>query len=205
MEKLIVIGAGGHCKSVVDSLDREQYELCGFVDNYKVGSHLGKPILGAKIEEIPNYWDYRYFVAIGDARIRQMWYNRVQELELQLINIVDPTALVSPTAQMGVGNFVGKFAVINADSRIGDNNIINTKGLVEHECVVGNHTHISTNASVNGNVIVEDGVFVGSGSTIIGQKRLGSFSVIGAGATVITDVTPETTVVGVPARPIKRG
>lgn len=204
MEKLIVIGAGGHSKSVVDSIDPKKMKLCGFVDENKTGSHLGKPIYSADITRIPDYQSYKYFIAIGDVQARTLWYTRLQALSLELVNIIDATAVVSSTATMGVGNFVGKMAVINADAHIGNNNVINTKALVEHECKVGNHTHLSTNSVINGNVVVEDGVFLGSSSVCIGQLTVGGYAVVGAGSVVIRDVPANATVVGVPARVIKR-
>ena len=35
MEKLIIIGAGGYAKSVLDSVDYFNYEMVGFLDEYK--------------------------------------------------------------------------------------------------------------------------------------------------------------------------
>lgn len=203
MENLILIGAGGHSKSVADSVDPKKYTLCGFVDEFKTGTHLGKPIF-SRIQAIPDYKNHKYFIAIGDNRIRRGWYERLQALSLETVNIIDASAIISPSATLGTGNFVGKLAIINADAHIGSNNVINTKALIEHECRVGSHAHISTNATINGNVMVEDGVFLGSGSTVIGQKRLGSYAVIGAGSTVIQDIPPYVTAVGVPTRIIKR-
>ena len=205
MEKLILIGAGGHSKSVADSIDSEKYFLCGFVDENKTGTHMGKPIFGSRIEDVEDYRSYRYFVSIGDIYAREQWYKQILALGLGTVNIIDSTALISQSAVLGTGNFVGKLAIINADAQVGDNNVINTKALIEHECTVGNHAHISTNATINGNVIVEDGAFLGSGSTVIGQKCVGRYAVVGAGSTVIRDVPEKSTVVGVPARVIKRG
>jgi len=204
MEKLILIGAGGHSKSVVDSIDTNKYELCGFLDENKTGIHLNLPIFGEKIEDIDNFEQYSYFVAIGGVDSRKIWFERIKRKGLKTINIIDKTSIVSKSAKIGTGNFIGKHAIINANSVIGDNNVINTKALVEHECIVGNHTHLSTNSIINGNVIVRDCVFLGSSSVCNGQLSLGVSAVIGSGSVVITDVEPFTTVVGVPARVIKR-
>ena len=126
MKKLILIGAGGHAKSVADSIDTLKYELCGFIDSNKKGTHLGLPIFGAKLEDIPNYEEYSYFVSIGDVGYRKLWFDRIRERGLRIINIVDSSAVISASAKIGIGNFIGKMAVINADAEIGNNNIINT-------------------------------------------------------------------------------
>ncbi|MCR4678875.1 MAG: acetyltransferase [Lachnospiraceae bacterium] len=204
MERLIMIGAGGHAESVADSIDSSLYKLVGFIDSNKTGEHMGLPILGKDITEVSNYHEYVYFVSIGDVVYRENWFNRLIDLGLSVINIIDKTALISKTATIGVGNFVGKLAIINAGTKVGDNNVINTKALIEHECRIGSHTHLSTNSTINGDVIVEDSVFLGSTAVCNGQLKIGCHSIIGSGSVVIKDVEPWTTVVGTPARVVKR-
>ncbi len=204
MKKLILIGAGGHSKSVADAIQSNVYKLCGFLDENKTGFHMGIPIYGNKIEDIPNYRNYSYFVSIGNVEFREKWYRKLKSLHLNIINIIDPTAVISSTAHIGEGNFIGKFAVINAEAVVGNNNVINTKALVEHECRVGNHTHLSTNSTINGNVVVEDSVFLGSSAVCNGQLVIGRHAIIGSGCVIIKNVEPYTTSVGVPARVVKR-
>lgn len=64
MKKLILIGAGGHAKSVADSINKSEYELCGFIDSNKKGMHMGLPILGTGLEDILNCEKYSYFVLL---------------------------------------------------------------------------------------------------------------------------------------------
>lgn len=203
MEKLIVVGAGGHAKSLADSINPDEYCLAGFIDEKKTGEHFGYPILGNRISDIKDYKSYVYIIGIGDNDSRFKWYKIIKELGLKLVNIIDKTAVVASSASIGEGNFIGKLAVINADSKIGDNNIINTKALIEHECVVGNHNHLSTNSVINGNVEIADRVFIGSSSVCIGQLKVGCGTIVGAGSVVTKDVGEEVTVVGVPAHVIK--
>lgn len=204
MEKLIMIGAGGHAESVADSIDTELYELVGFIDSNKTGSHMGFPILGKEIKDIPNYRSFVYFVSIGDVGYRKLWYEKLVNLQLPIINIIDKTALISRSAAIGVGNFVGKLAIINSGTRVGNNNVINTKALIEHECRIGNHTHLSTNSTINGDVVVEDSVFFGSAAVCNGQLKIGHHAIVGSGSVVIKEVEPWTTVVGTPAKIVKR-
>lgn len=204
MIKLILIGAGGHAKSVVDAIDNSKYELCGFIDENKKGKHLEIPIFGAQIEDITNYKEFSYFVSIGDVYYRKSWFDKIINMDLNVINIIDSSAIISPSAKIGIGNFVGKMSVINANAKIGNNNIINTKSLIEHECIVGNNTHISTNSVINGNVEVEDNVFMGSSSVCNGQLKIGHDTIIGSGTVIIENVPARVTMVGVPARIIKR-
>lgn len=204
MRKIILIGAGGHAKSVADSLDKTKYQLFGFIDGNKAGTHLGLKIFGSQIEDIPDYKEYSYFVSIGNVLYRKQWFEKIIEKGLNIINIIDSSAIIADGVRMGVGNFVGKMAIINADAEIGNNNVINTRALVEHECKVGSHNHLSTNSVINGNVIVGDSVFMGSSSVCNGQLKIGSGAIIGSGSVIIKDVSEAVTVVGVPARVIKR-
>jgi len=202
-KKLVLIGAGGHAKSVVDSIDEDKIELLGFIDENKVGTHFGYEIFGKDFSVVPNYTECYYLVSIGNVEIRKMWYERILGQGLKTLNIIDKTAIISKSAKIGTGNYIGKFAVVNSDSVIGDNNIINTKALIEHECKIGNHTHISTGSIINGNVIVDDGVFFGSCAMTAAQVHLGRYSTIGAGGVVIEDIPAGATAVGVPAKVIK--
>lgn len=206
MEKLIIIGAGGYAKSVLDSVDIFNYEIEGFIDEFsKEKDHLGYPILAPNLEGIQNAEKYVYFIAIGNNMRRKIWYDRLKSKKLRMINVVDRSAIVSPRAMLGTACFIGKLAVVNSKAVVGNNCIINTRALVEHGCTVADHVNVSTNAVLNGDVNVQEGSFVGSCSVTIGQRTIGKWSTIGAGAVVTHDVGDNVTVAGVPAKVIKEG
>ncbi len=204
MKDVIFIGAGEYAESVYDSMNKNEYNLVGFVDEFKKGSHIGKPIIAKDVEDIPNCKDYLYFISIGDTEPRRRIYEKVISKGLKLFNIIDKTALISDSVTIGNGNFIGKFAVINVGSIIGDNNMINSNALIEHHCTIKNHTRIATATVMNGDVEIQDGVYLGSTACCIGQQKIGEFSVIGAGAVVIGNIDRFCTAVGVPAKIIKR-
>lgn len=206
MEKLILIGAGGYAKSVLDSIDYYNYQVVGFIDEIsKKKEHLGYPILAKSLEELDDMHKYFYFISIGNNEKRCKWYNRLVKNSLRLINVVDRSAIVSPRAQIGYGCFIGKLAIVNSGAVVGNDCIINTRALVEHGGVVYNHVNLSTNSVINGDVVVEDGSFIGSCSVTIGQLHIGKWSTVGAGAVVIRNVDDHVTVAGVPARVIRKG
>lgn len=206
MEKLILIGAGGYAKSILDSVDCFNYEVAGFIDEYTdQKEHLGYPILSKGLDCLPYAEKYVYFISIGNNEQRKMWYDRLTENRLRIINIVDRSAIVSSQAILGEGCFVGKMSIINSKAKIGNNCIVNSKALVEHGCFVENHVNISTNTVINGDVRIGEGSFVGSCSVTIGQISIGTWSTVGAGAVVIRNVGDGVTVAGVPAKIIKKG
>lgn len=206
MEKLVLIGAGGYAKSVLDSIDLCKYQMVGFIDEFSTAKeHLGYPILARGLDELPDRDEYVYFIAIGNNRSRKIWFDKLMDKRLRTINIVDKTAIISPYANIGIGCFVGKMAIINSKSIIGNNCIINTKALIEHGCHVSDHVNLSTNSVINGDVEVGEGSFIGSCSVTIGQRSIGCWSTVGAGAVVIHSVGNNITVAGVPAKIIKEG
>ena len=206
MEKLILIGAGGYAKSVIDSVDYFNYDLVGFLDEFsKQEKHLGYPIMADRLDSLKDLKSYVFFVAIGNNKKRKQWFDRLSKQQLRIINVVDKSAIVSPRAKIGNGCFVGKMAVINGGSTVGDNCIINTKSLVEHGCRVCNHVNLSTSAVINGDVYVGEGSFIGSGSITLGQRSIGEWSTVGAGAVVTKNIESNITVAGIPAKEIKKG
>ncbi len=206
MKKIILIGAGGYAKSVLDSIDYSKYEVVGFIDEFsKQKEHLGISIIANSLESIEEKEKYSYFIAIGNNKKRKYWFEKLKLHNLELINVIDKSAIVSKNATIGTGCFIGKFAIVNSKASIGDNTIINTRALVEHGCHVGNHCNLSTNTVINGDVVVGEGSFMGSSSVTIGQLTIGSWSTVGAGAVVIRNVGDNVTVAGIPAKIIKEG
>lgn len=206
MKKLVVIGAGGYAKSVLDSVNRAYYHVQGFIDErLDKTEHLGYPVLAHSLDTLPDREAYCYFIAIGNNEKRKKWYTRLKERRLPLITVVDTSAMVSPQAELGEGCFVGKLAIVNSCAHIGNDCIINTRALIEHGCTVHDHANLSTNTVINGDVEVGCGSFIGSCSVTIGQLRIGNWSTVGAGAVVTHSVGDGVTVAGVPAVEIRKG
>lgn len=204
-KNVILIGAGGYSKSVLDSLNTAEYQMFAFIDERKdLKEHLGFPVIGNDFCDINNKNDYVYFVSIGNNERRKIWFDKLIENKLEIINVIDETAIISKKAEIGIGCFVGKMAIINSCSSIGDNTIINTKSLIEHGCTVGDHVNISTGSIINGDVIVGNGSTLYSGTVVIGQKRVGSWTITGAGTIVTKDLPDNVLAVGVPAKIVKR-
>ena len=206
MDDVIIIGAGGHGKVVLDILVAEgKYRPVGFVDNNPslMDSYVcGLPVLGP-INALPRLRRQRIrhaIVAIGDNRQR-LAQRPVVEIEgYSLVNAVHPTAYVSPRASLGRGVVVAPGARVIVDAQVGDLAVINTSAVVEHECDVGEGAHVCPGAVLAGRVRLGRGAFVGVGAQVIQCRNIGDFAVIGAGAAVIHDVPDHATAVGVPAR-----
>ena len=116
---------------------------------------------------------------------------------------VHPSAVVSPTAQLGGGTVVLPRAVLHTGARVGAHVIVNTGVIVEHDCVLEDGCSISPGACMAGRVSIGRGAFVGVGVTIAPRTRIGDGAVVGAGAVVVSDIPPRVLAVGVPARVVR--
>ncbi len=208
MKKIILIGGGGHCKSVIDAIEsKNEYEITAIIDK---AENIGGTVLGYKIEACDeNIGDYiqagiKYcFISIGstgnpDARIKA--FNFIKKTQLILPDIAHVSSFVSSRSKTGKANFIGAGAIINAGAVIGDNCIINTGAIIEHDCVIGNNVHIATGAVLSGGVVVGDNSHIGSGACIKQYIKIGSETIIGAGAIVVKDIGDKIVAYGNPCK-----
>lgn len=202
-QKLIIIGAGGFAKTVIDSLDHKKYDIKGFIDTFKTGEHQGYPILGESLDIIREPNQYVYFIAIGDPDYRALWMDLLEEKQLSTINVIDRTSIVSERSRLGTCIYIGKMAIVNCDSELEDGVVINTRALVEHGNYISYCTNISTNVVLNGDVSIGIKSFIGSCTVVNGQLKIGNSSIIGSGSVVIRDIPDSVVVAGAPTKFIR--
>lgn len=194
MEKVILIGYGGHAESVVDSIQQlDKYEIVGYTDRAPSKKKILYPYLGDDnmLQELFDKGIKHAVICVGylgESYIRDMLYDKVKKIGYQLPIIVDKTAILSKSSSIGEGSYIGKGAVVNAKSKIGKMCIINTRAVIEHENEIGDFSHVSVNAVLCGNVFVADHVFIGANSTIMQGKNIQSDSIIGAGSVILNHV-----------------
>jgi len=187
MKKIILIGGGGHCKSVIDVIEQEgTYSIAGIIDNQKISGEkiLNYEIIGTDSDLFELRQTYTYaFVTIGQIyshETRSNLFNNLIKIGYELPTIISPRAYVSKYSDIDIGSIVMHHAVINAGSRIGKNCIINTNAIIEHDAIIGSNCHISTASVINGGVVVEENSFVGSNSTTKENSLLKGFNKAGA-------------------------
>ena len=208
MSKLVLIGGGGHCKSVIDAAQRMNYfdEIVITDPKLEKGSY----VLGCLVVGTDDYLDelyhrgYEYaFITIGSVKInllRERMAETVSAFGYKFPIIRDPSAIVSEHTVIGNGTFIGKNAVINAETRIGKHCIINTGAIIEHESIIGDFTHVSVGTVLCGEVRIGKNCMIGSRSTLIQCVNIGDNCLVGAGAVVINDLPKNSIAVGVPAK-----
>lgn len=206
---VIIVGAGGHGKVVLDILRaRGEHRVVGFLD-------ANSDLHGMEISRCPVLGDLNMVgklkakgvagavVAIGDNRVRRSYAQKLAWSGLTLVNAVHPSAVVSPTAVLGENVVVAAGAIVCTEAHVGNSVILNTAATVDHECDIGEGVHIAPGARLAGRVSVGAGAFIGIGASALPCLKVGEDAIVGGGALVHRDVPAGATVVGVPARVIK--
>lgn len=192
MNEIILFGAGGHAKSVWDSIRcLEQPKIAAFIDkshSAKWTNLIAPTILEHDIQCNLSLKGKSYFIAIGDNRLRRQVYDRFDDVFGRFMTILDSTAVVSVESSVADGVFIGKQAIINIDVNIGVGTIINTGAIIEHDVSVGAFSHIGPGAVICGQVIVGANTFVGAGAVILPNITIGDDVIIGAGSIVTKDI-----------------
>lgn len=209
--RAVGLGAGGHAKVLLDALrGNADVHVVGLLDPGRIGlSVLGIPVLGgdellAELAERGVEWGFVAVGSVGDPSIRRQLWDRLVRRGFRPLSIVHPDSTVSPSASLGAGVQILARAVVNADAIVRDNVIVNTGAIVEHDCIIEDHVHIAPGAVLAAGVTVREGTHIGMGAAVLQGVVVGKGSVVGAGAVVVRDVSDEATVVGVPARDLKR-
>lgn len=212
MEKIVIVGCGGHARSVLDAVrSMGTYEIAGFVDRERNEAYqcCGYGIIGtdADLQALYDSGVHNACIGIGymgEGDIRRRLYEELKQKGFALPAVVDATAALAADVRPGEGAFIGKNAVVNTCAAIGRAAIVNSGAIVEHDCAVGDFAHIAVGAVLCGGVTVGDDAFVGANATVVQGIRIGCGAVIGAGAAVIRDIEDRMAAAGVPARALKK-
>lgn len=204
MKSLVLIGGGGHCKSVIEAAESAGYQILGVLD---MPEEVGKEILSTKVigtdDDIPAFVDKAEFVItvgfIKNPAIRIKLYNKVKEAGGKFATVIASTAYVSKYATIGEGTVVMHHAFVNAGARVGCNVILNTFTNIEHDAVISDQCHISTGTMVNGDCKVGKNCFIGSQSVLANGITIGDDIIVGAGSLVRKSISVKGIYSGNPA------
>lgn len=198
---VIVLGAGGHARVVIDGLRRAGFSVIGVCAPELTPGQagpLGVPALGTdSILADFNRDIYQLANGIGSTgkpELRQRIFETKSAQGWRFVTLLHPTAVVGADCQLGEGAQIMAGAVLQPGVRIGRNSIVNTSASVDHDCRLGDHVHVAPGAILSGTVTVGSRSHVGSGSVIIQGISIGEDVVVGAGAVVTRSVASGTRV-----------
>lgn len=218
-KKILLLGAGGHCRSVVDSLlSMSCFDEIGLIDN-NVNILTEKeecdpqdilkecPLIGGD-EDLERLFLKGYTNAfitvgsIGNVTVRRKLYDRLKQIGFHIPNIIDKSSQVSRYAILGEGIYVGKNSVINAGAKIGSCSIINTASVIEHQCEIGEFAHIAPGSVLCGDVKIGANSHIGAGSVLKQGVHIGNGAMIGMGSVVLKDIRDYVTAYGNPCKEV---
>ena len=200
MDKLIVVGSGGHARSCIDVIEQQnKFSIIGIIDKQNNNGNLiaGYSQIGSDTD-LPHLISksINLFIGIGfikSSLVRKEYYERAKNLKYLFPKIISPHSYISDHSNIDEGTIVMHDALINSHCNIEKNCIINSKALIEHDVTVGAHSHISTAAVINGAAVIGKGCFIGSNATVGEGVTIGDESIISAGAYIKNNIPPKTT------------
>lgn len=203
-ESLIIIGAGGHAKVVLDSL------LISGISEPIIFADDNTFLLGKKFQGFDVLCDVnqalvsenRFHVAIGDNLIR----GRIFESGNydNAVSVFHSKSIISKSALLERGIFVAAGAIIGPNAKIGRGTIVNHSSVIDHDCNVGNYCHIAPGAILSGGVEVGSRTLIGLGAKLLPGVKVGDNSIVASGAIVLNSFPSNSRLAGVPAKLINK-
>ena len=175
-----------------------------FIDDFnEEGNYFGTKRI--KFDSLKNHKnEYECVIAIGEPSSREKLFQKLRDEDIRLTCLIDPTAIISPTAKIGNGTIICEYSTIHTGVELGYNAFIQPFCTIGHDIKVGNHTVLSTLCAPGGGVVFGERVYVGMQSSLIELLTIGDDAIIGMGSAVFQNVPAGATVVGNPGR-ITRG
>lgn len=194
--KYLIVGAGGHARVILSSIDYSKINVVGIFDLDKSKTILDSiPVIGNYQSGI--FSEAKIIIAIGDNLKR----NKVASIiKHNFGKIINHSSKVDKLTNIGEGSVILHQSIVQRGASIGNHCIINTNSSVDHDCRLGDFVHIAPGSILCGNVSVGSNTLIGAGSTIIPNIKIGENVTVGAGSIVLSDIPDGMTVFGNPAK-----
>jgi sugar O-acyltransferase (sialic acid O-acetyltransferase NeuD family) len=212
MKKVVIIGAGGFAREVLDicdacNQDKTTYEVMGFIVDKQFG------LAGTLVNDKPILGDYTWLekhagqilvtCAAGAPQLRYRLIKRAQKLGCEFFNLIHPSAILTRWITLGVGVVITAGCILTNQIQIGNHVILNLDCTIGHDVVIEDFVTLSPGVHISGKVKLSKGCYIGTGANVIEKIHIEEWSIVGAGSTIIRNVPANTIVVGVPGKVIK--
>lgn len=211
MDNIVIIGASGHAKVVIDIIEQQKkYRIVGLIDSFKDKDTTlyEYAVLGTE-HDIPTLQkEYKIsggIIAIGDNCTRLKMQSKITAIAptFNFYTAIHPNAVIGKNVTINNGTVVMAGVIINSDASIGSHCIINTKSSVGHDVIVNDFSSIAPGVSIGGETIIGTCTAISIGCSILERITIGDNCVIGAGSVVNKNIDNNILAFGIPARKIK--
>lgn len=203
---LVIIGAGGLAREVFDLANvcyenDANFKIKGFLSIEQTNvEELGYPKILSSSKDYKIEEGDVFFCAIGEVSIRKKAVQNILKKGGKFINLIHPTAIISPSVKLGSGVGIKSYCVISSDVSIGDFTYLQSSVIMGHDVRIGDFCQINSFAFFAGYADVRNGVTINAGAKLIQNVVVEEDAVVGMGSVVLTKVKTGTTVFGVPAK-----
>ena len=193
---MILYGASGHAKVIIDTLEALSKKIDFIVDDNPNLTEL----MGYEVRRNTGVYDAA-IISIGSCQIRK---KVVEELKVQKWETaIHPSAVISPHAVVGEGTVVMANAVVNSSASIGKHCIINTGATVDHDVQIGDYVHVAPGVNISGGTTIGEGSWIGVGTCVKQGVKIGKGCMIGAGSVVVKDIPDGVVAFGNPCKVVR--
>lgn len=197
MNRIVILGAGGHGRVAADIAELCCYDDIQFLDDADIPGTAGRIADHMRYAE-----EADFFVAVGNNIVRHNFQQMLQRNGCNVVSLIHPDAVLGSNVGIGTGTVIMAGVIVNAGAVIGNGVILNTSCSVDHDCRIGDFSHVSVGAHLAGTVTLGNRVFIGAGATVINNITVTDECIVGAGAVIIRDISDKGTYAGVPAQKI---
>jgi sugar O-acyltransferase (sialic acid O-acetyltransferase NeuD family) len=169
MEKIMIVGAGGHGRAVADTIELAGiYEIAGFLDDVypETKAVWGYPLLGVS-QDLNGFTHLAgsLVVAIGNNNVRQTVFEKAKAAGFSLPSIMHPSAVVSRRAMIGEGCCIMAGSVVGTEAVLGRGCVVNINASVDHHCRLDDFAHLGVGVQLAGGVKVGAAAWMQAGSS----------------------------------------
>jgi len=195
---VIIIGAGGHAKVLINVLRIKKYTVIGIVDNFlkKDDSvHEYKVLGNDNIIYKYSPEEIELINGLGSISGNDLRWDIAKDFEdagYTFANVLHPSALIADDVIHDQGVQIMAGVVIQPGTKIGKSSIINTGVIIDHDCVINENCHLAPGTTLSGNVRIGKGTHIGTGTNVINGINIGKNCLIAAGSVIYKNIPDNT-------------
>jgi sugar O-acyltransferase (sialic acid O-acetyltransferase NeuD family) len=212
LQDLVIYGAGGLGREILAYLraansDTERWNFLGFIDDGKpAGTRVGGVQVLGGVEELISKTDpVAVLMGMADPGAKASLYAKLSlNSHVTFPVLIHPLAHVEASAVLGAGTVISPYCSVSVDTVLGLCSFLNVGSQIGHDSTLGDFDSVMPHVDVSGNVTIGARTLVGAGARILQGLSIGADVTIGIGSVVLKDVPNRCTVMGYPARVVKK-